>query len=406
MTETPKKEKNLVRKKLSFSELSPPKFKSRSYSLSDETEIHYSLLPQTPCNSSDGSENNSLTGSYTSLLASSEEIANGLAVNGLTITEIEENTKKAYPIFLNGFKVALQKICRQLRMLNSIYVQDCNDSDRAAIAIENEEYYGRRLKQLIAMEKIIERKTAYVEPYFSFLFDLHSFLDTCSMHFIIQDQKLNDKICDLIKIWLESPAFHHQNYEKLLFFLYNFYNGSRFLCQHAPGRSILSDIRDFWESSFYFEPRTYSELISKKQDYIGAFYSSVLLKKLEENLDAVANAMSSIIGLAINDLKFFHDFLNKYEIPFSGPYRNNNSNDRRILYFLSSPNPSDSVINNGAPMYGAYTFRLSSLSHLDTDTALKIWENLEIIPFWLHHIPPLFNLSLENIREKMFSIKI
>ena len=408
MSETPKKEKSFVRRKLTFSDsnLLSPKIrapKSRASSVSDDNEISYSLLPQTPCNSTDGSETAySSVGSCTSLLASSaDEIA-----NDLTNIDIDEKTKRSYPIFLNTFKFALQKICRQLRMLHSMYQQDYNESDRAVFSIENEEYYERRLKQLIAMEKTIERKTAYVEPHFSFLFDLHRFLETCSVHFLVQDQKLNDKICDLIKIWLKSPAFHHQNFEKLLFFLKNFYAGNRFISQYALGRSTLGDVQDFWESSFYFSSETFSEYILKNQDYIGAFYSSILLKKFDQNLNTIASAMSSIIGLAIKDIKFFHDFLNKYEIPFSGPYRNDDLSDRRIMYFLSSPNPSDTVVNNGAPMYGAYSFKLSSLSHLDTDTALKIWENLDCIPFWLDYIPPLFNLALENIREKMFSIKI
>ena len=98
--------------------------------------------------------------------------------------------------------------------------------------------------------------------------------------------------------------------------------------------------------------------------------------------------------------QFFKKFLEKYQIPSAGPYRNSDSASPRLLYFISSINPSDAIANNNFPLFGSFEFRLPLTREPSSEKRLASWRKLDTMPSWLVHYPPIFQLSLEGIRNQ------
>ena len=311
--------------------------------------------------------------------------------------KIEKLNKMAYRGNLEIFKTSMKTICRQLRMLHFVshHYHESKDEDLA----KDE----KSVKQLNAIKRTIERKTSYVLPHFGTLFHIHRFLENTPANVFIENRKLTEALCTLIETWLKNPTFHYQNYENLLYFLRGFYEDYSCHSYKSVGPPTLYEIKTLWQYSYYFDHEIHNEKIILKDDYIGAFYFSVLIEKFNEKLTEAAYPIPAVIELARNlGLDFFDQFLRKFKIPFSGPFRSFDLSTPKISYFLSSVNPADSITNNFVPLYGPYAFDLSSLPKLETETATKVWERLEEIPFWLTYIPPAFNLPLIDLREKLF----
>ena len=114
-----------------------------------------------------------------------------------------------------------------------------------------------------------------------------------------------------------------------------------------------------------------------------------------------AQILPTIAEIGQTNLHDFQHFLNKFNIPFSGPYKKISENGRfKLQYFVSGTRPYDCVFNSNYPLYGIYEFRLNSLSYNPDDSKSRSYiSELTEMPFWLLHIPPLFNQSLAHIRE-------
>ena len=385
-------EKEFTPRRLSFSDISP----TPTPSPTQNTE--YELLPQTPVNSSEESDSDSTS-------ISSSEISD-ISVNSLTrlLEEgeinrktIEDQTKLHYKENLERFTFTLTQICRQLRMLNYAYAHH-----KKADTIEDSDAgdFDKRLCQIKAMSRTIDRRSAGNKPHFSLLFELVRFLENCPSYYLIGNSEMTESICDLINSWILNPSFQVTNYDKLVFFLREFYEDQA-IKKLGSHQSPLHVIFRYWLESYYFDQDIFHEKIVTKTDYLGAFYFEILCQKFEEKMDEAFYPIPGLLDLASEDLSFFHNFLTKFNIPFSGPYKDCDMSNQKIMYFVSSVNPTDSAANNSVPLYGSYRFDLSSLSHLNSEQAIKIWERLDKIPFWLSYFPPLFNFALEGIREQI-----
>ena len=387
--ETPKQQKPITARRVNFSDLPAPEFDEK------ENSPESCSLSQTPENTSDEfSESESTVISVSSIDTSDDELYSIEAER----KKIEKLNKISYRGNLGIFKTSMKTICRQLRMLHFVS-RHYNESK-----IEDETKDEKSVKQLRAIQRTIERRTSYVLPHFGTLFQIHRFLENTPANILIENQKLTEALCDLIESWLKNPTFHYQNYEKLLYFLRGFYEDHSCHSLKSVGPPTLYEIKTLWHYSYYFDQENYNEKIILKNDYIGACYFSIILEKFDEKLTEAAYPIPAVIELASKlGLDFFDQFLRKFKIPFSGPFKSFDLSQQKISYFVSSVNPADSITNNFVPLYGPYAFDLSSLPKLETETALKIWERLEEIPFWLTYIPPAFNLSLNELRDQLFT---
>ena len=161
----------------------------------------------------------------------------------------------------------------------------------------------------------------------------------------------------------------------------------------------LEFIFEAWKNSSFFNEERLA-LVKEKREFSKALYFNILKDRLNADLEEAAFSLESLVQIGRANIGDFHDFLNKYDIPFSGPYRRSDSGYPRLVYFISSMNPTDSIVNNYYPLYGVYEFKLGSLN-IPSEDALDYWENLDVCPYWLIHYPPLFNLALDSMREQI-----
>ena len=132
---------------------------------------------------------------------------------------------------------------------------------------------------------------------------------------------------------------------------------------------------------------------------LGTFYFSIILEKFNEKLCEYANQIPGLVEMGKINLEFFHSFLEQFEIPFSGPFKSGLGR-RKLVYFVSSIRPEDALVNKHVPLYGSYEFELTAFNELEFDELLEYYEVLQTVPFWLLHMPPIFNLSLSEMHQK------
>ena len=391
MNKTPQKERRLSARRITFSSSS-----SRDFEPDDGRDVLSGLVPQTPENTSDEFSSESSTDSF--LESTDSQI--------ICTKEMEESAKLNYRKNLDEFKFSLKKICRQLKMIYRVDFQFNKNADPFTPSKIETDLIKKQLKQLGVMERTIERRTSYVIPHFSILFQLHRFIEHCPFYLLSENLDLLQKICDVIETWIKNPAFHHQNYDKLLFFLRGFYEDQSLHSLKSYDEPTLNEILNYWQYSYYFDSEVFNDKILKKKSCVEAFYFQILLDKFDEKLAQCVYPIPSLLDLGNQDIDFFHQFLTEFSIPFAGPFRSKSQCEKRIIYFLSSADPADHIVNKNIPIYGCYGFQLSSIKDTSTESAALMWEDLEEVPFWLTYFPPLFNFSLENIREQLSAVTL
>lgn len=316
-----------------------------------------------------------------------------------TLNKYVEN---AFPETMQKFRASVLQTTRKLRMLKSISEVQNFPENFPNFSQKLVEEKSRKLNLLLAN---LRRRTDSNRTYYLLLFELEFFLETTPATLIISDGNLCDKLCHLLCAWLGSPTLDSKKFRKITTFLKAYYeNGLPSEAQSQAEKFNLDpdfdDILKAWKRSRFFTTDALLK-IERKRDFLGAFYFDILTSKFDEALQDAAYPLQSILDLGMQNIEFFHEFLQEFEIPFSGPYQKPDSRFPRIIYFVSSCNPSDSIINSQMPLYGAFEFKLNSLQ-LTSEEAMEFWENLSTAPSWLTHFPPLFNLALDPIRRLLF----
>ena len=259
------------------------------------------------------------------------------------------------------------------------------------------EQLEKRFRKLTAMKATIERKTAAGKPHFAILFELCRFVDNCPSNLLIS---MSSQIKDLIEAWILNPCFKFEFYDEFVLFLRNFYEDDNSDNLPISRSTDLKAIYRYYKYSRFWDENIFEEEIRSRKNFFGPVYFSVILQKFDEKILEYTHQVPGLIDMARNNLQFLENFLQKFEIPFSGPYKSTHGG-RKFLFFISAINPGDSIINKQVPLYGVYEFNLSGYSQKDLDHVLNFWEKLETVPFWLMHVPPLFNLTLADMRDRI-----
>ena len=150
----------------------------------------------------------------------------------------------------------------------------------------------------------------------------------------------------------------------------------------------------------FYNPATLDKILNNR-DVIKSIYFETLTERVDELITVAASPLGSVVELGHRNVEFFHQFLKKFSVPVVGPYKNSDISAPRFVYYVSSVNRTDPVANSGVPLFGCYEFKLSSMRHLSIEQSLNLWKTLETVPAWIQHSPPIFNLSLENIRDQI-----
>ena len=309
---------------------------------------------------------------------------------------LAEYVRDSYDDKLNNFEQWIKLTVRRLEMLHDLYnMQNLTNTheENYSLIVES------KIKNLEHLQKCLDRRNAAGKTFFLLLFNLERFLSSVPSSLLISNRKICFTLCDILESWLKNSCFLEKNFNKLKQFLKAYFRDGGLIRKPGPEIPSLDSIQESWKLSLFFTEKRQT-LINEKKDYFKAFYFSVLIDRLETDLQEAAFPIESLNQQGQKNISKFHDFLNKYDIPFSGPFRRFDSNNPTLVYFISSLNPSDAIINNYAPLYGCYDFELKALK-LGKSQAQEFWENLEFCPYWLSHYPPWFNLDLSTLREQI-----
>lgn len=309
--------------------------------------------------------------------------------------EVVQYVRDSYYGRIENFKKYIKITIRRLKMLHDLHkLQN--------IVNRYEENYPdavqSKLELLERLKSSVERRNAAGKSYFLLLFHLERFLTVTPSSLLISNSEISLTLCEILDSWLMNSCFFEKNFDRLKVFLKAYFRDGALL--KTPGQTVpsLTSVYESWKTSLFYTERR-QELINERQDFSNAFYFNVLKERLEADIEEAAFPMESLIEFGRSDIRKFHDFLTKHNIPFSGPFRRE-SNEPKLVYFLSSFNPSDAVVNNYSPIYGCFEFGLNSLKLGQTD-AQDFFETLEINPYWLEYIPPAFNLDLIALRDQI-----
>jgi len=180
---------------------------------------------------------------------------------------------------------------------------------------------------------------------------------------------------------LDSPCFRNSDPKNLVDYLYSFYE--------VHERTMPALYEKWRLSKYFYRPR---QLIipsgSVDPKILNLSYFSVLIYWTEKILVKNTEFLPTFSDLGNYHIKIFSDFLEKFQVPFSGPYKKSITSDNpKLIFYVASCKKQDRLYNGNVPFHGAFTFEIEKL-RLRNDLALNYVRNLPIIPDWLMTTPP------------------
>lgn len=227
-----------------------------------------------------------------------------------------------------------------------------------------------------------KRRTAHGKSAFLILFSLCNFL-TSLKSFVILDKGVQFRFFNILIDLLHGPTFKNRDPTLFLRCLKSVYE---------IDTMNMSSLFRAWEKSPYFsETIAVASVKCENFDsdlldnvYFGSF-RAIVFKHLLKNLEF----LPTIIELGQFNIRVFSDFLERFQIPFSGPYKKQESHTKvKVQYFVSSNHQLDYMFNNNHSFNGVFEFPLSALV-MRTDIAERYVEKLPILPNWINCIAPV-----------------
>lgn len=312
--------------------------------------------------------------------------------------DFEAECKGSYNLEQKDFEKWARSTIRKMKMLHDLHLMQNSSQVRSQNVSD---LVDSKVQIIQEIENTLNRLNAGSNSYFLFVFHLNRFLTNTPSSLLITSSEICLGLCNSLESFLKNPVFRVNNFERFRRFLNYYYAGGRHPRLEMGHIDIpsLESIFEAWKNSSFFNEERFA-LVKGKREFSKALYFNILKDRLDADLEEAAFALDSLVQIGRNNLGDFHDFMNKFDIAFSGPYRRSDSGYPRLVYFVSSINPTDSIVNNYYPLYGVYEFKLGSLN-IPPEEALDYWEKLDVCPSWLIHYPPLFNLALDSMREQI-----
>ena len=285
---------------------------------------------------------------------------------------------------------------RKLAMLTEIFTTLNTMPSRNPDLITDDDYQCDRAIQVELMQRILEdihcrvrRRNEKERTAFVILFDLYNLIANNDSSLLL-DTKINSKLCTILRDWLGGETFRPKNFSKLKLFLKGYFMAKR---------ETIPSIVTAWQKTTLFTGEKMKK-IRANRTFLRTMYFDNITEIIDAKISVNAAYLPTLLEIGQLTSTKFKDFLEKFSIPYSGPYKKIlNNGEMKIQYFLSSCSANaDSIVNAGLPLYGVYEFRLSSLE-ARPDQAAKFVALLDKLPFWLNHVPPLFNESMDAVRN-------
>ena len=232
----------------------------------------------------------------------------------------------------------------------------------------------------------VQKKARKKEACFSTLYSLYDLLYAHDS-LLILDREISRKFFLILIEFAWSPFFLSTSEVHCDIFLG--YLKAHFELEKFDMASIVQK----WKISNYYFP---GQNVGLPTDLRGNFDPVVIEKVYFEplkllfmkKLSYAVKFLPTVFQLGQFSSKYFVDFLEKYDILYSGPYRIEN-NEHSVRYFISSANCLDSIFNSNNPLYGVYDMKSRSLN-FRPEIAANYLANLPLVPEWLQKRPDPF----------------
>ena len=190
------------------------------------------------------------------------------------------------------------------------------------------------------------------------------------------DKSVQVRFVNIMYDLLDSASFRNSDPKNLVDYLYSFYE--------VPERTMPALLEKWRSTKYFYRPRPLiipSQAVDPK--IINLCYFSVLIYWTEKILVKNIDFLPTFNDLGQYHIKLFSDFLEKYQIPYSGPYKKSISSENpKLIFYVASCKKQDRLYNGNVPFHGAFSFEIEKL-RLRNDLALNYVGHLPLMPDWL-----------------------
>ena len=290
--------------------------------------------------------------------------------------------------------------------------------------VPTEDLMGR----LMGLQRSLKRQNEKSRTSFFVVFDLAQIIrkfDTATLLNTVVQEQVEQILCD----WIGGSSFTVENFSKLNVRLREYLEGQVKRVTREVVRdcdcelfdvdgSLVRDNSDWaslinlWRSTYFFTEARLAMV--NDGNIIEGLYFDVLKEVLTSAVNKNAENIPKMVDLGHECLGELEFFMKSFAIPFSGPYRRDVAGKKTVIvYFISSMNAEDKIINGGLPLYGAFdygTYGIEREGRPDRDgyneshNSKRYLQNTPPIPDWLIHLPPLFYKSFDEFKEHFKAI--
>ena len=287
----------------------------------------------------------------------------------------------------------LLQFFRKCRMMSEIYHLQKNSTNPYQPKIRENVSSGNKTEILATLLSQVKERNRQNKTSFYIFRELSEFLNS-TRNLALLDSAVYSKICYIFEEFSIGPSLEPENYRIL-----QNYHRARYMARNENIGSIFAA----WKRSHDYDPQIEHLMLYERKFTEGLLYGPVMFR-LETMLEETASVIPTIMEIASFDITQFKRFLEKFNISYSGPYKKLNTLDGgppKMIFYVSSMNPGDSLVNGGLPLYGCYEFKPSSLNKTCQETSLQYINSLDFAPYWLTVIPPIFNESLAHFQKNL-----
>ena len=320
--------------------------------------------------------------------ATESDIDGNLAFND----DIEFNVRNNFAEERDSMAKWINDLARQMDIMSEMYqIHDAKNLEYVnKMKNENTANMESTYRKLDDIHQKVRRRNNTSRTSFIALFELKSVMSSFNRSLFLEPL-IHTKLSSILKEWINGPSFFPDGFHRVTGFLRGFYG--------AVGYS-LKQLYSAWKESSHY---TYELEVPLRtdQNYLHCIYFKILKDSIEDMMRMNSNYIPSLIELGQDNIHAFCELLEKFDIPVAGPFKKQQTDGQmKLQFFLSNCNQSESIINCDLPIYGIYEFRLGCL-RMRNDEALTFVNSLPTMPFWINHMPPIFNNSIDTLKRQI-----
>ena len=243
---------------------------------------------------------------------------------------------------------------------------------------------------LDAIHSRLKRRIERKRYAFIILFSLCDFLQS-RQSILLLDKGVQFRLNNILVDLMHSNAFKNSDFIAFMEFLRIKFD--------IRGTCNMTTLYRKWQSSRYSNGMLTVDKINCNHydpDVLDVVFfgslRSIMLLTLKHNVVF----LPTYTELGNYNLKIWSDFLHRFQINSSGPYKKElRSGEMKLQFFISSSSALDCLYNSNQPFYGVFEFPFDpemkfpmSIEH--REVRFNYVNQLPLMPLWLQEIPPQF----------------